>query len=66
MGLNLYELLPFWYTLFHSLGYRVIVSETSSHALYVRGQHTIPSDTVCYPAKLMHGHMESLIERARS
>ncbi len=63
MGLNLYELLPFWYTLFHSLGYRVIVSETSSHALYVRGQHTIPSDTVCYPAKLMHGHMESLIEK---
>lgn len=63
MGLNLYELLPFWYTLFEALGFRVVVSEPSSHALYTRGQHTIPSDTVCYPAKLLHGHMESLIAR---
>ena len=61
MGLNLYELLPFWYTLFRYLGYNVHVSGPSSHALHVRGQHTIPSDTVCYPAKLLHGHMEDLI-----
>ncbi len=63
MGLNLYELLPFWHTLFSELGYNVIVSCESNHKLYIKGQHTIPSDTICYPAKLMHGHMEDLIEK---
>ncbi len=63
MGLNLYELLPFWYTLFDSLGYNVAVSGESNHALYVKGQHTITSDTACYPAKLIHGHIEDLLER---
>ena len=63
LGLNLYELLPFWYTLFRELGYNVVVSRDSNHQLYVSGQHTIPSDTACYPAKLMHGHIEDLIEK---
>ncbi|MBE6590139.1 MAG: 2-hydroxyglutaryl-CoA dehydratase [Ruminococcaceae bacterium] len=63
MGLNMYELLPFWHTLFTNLGYNVIVSGESNHKLYVKGQHTIPSDTVCYPAKLLHGHMEDLFGR---
>lgn len=63
MGLNLYELLPFWHTLFTELGYNVVVSGNSNHRLYVSGQHTIPSDTVCYPAKLLHGHMEDLFKR---
>ena len=63
MGLNLYELLPFWYTLFDRLGYNVVVSDESNHALYVRGQHTITSDTACYPAKLIHGHVEDLLAR---
>jgi len=63
MGLNMYELLPFWHTLFTSLGYNVVVSGESNHKLYVSGQHTIPSDTVCYPAKLLHGHMEDLFGR---
>ncbi len=61
MGLNLYELLPFWHTLFTELGYNVLVSCESNHKLYIKGQHTITSDTICYPAKLMHGHMEDLI-----
>lgn len=60
--LNMYELLPFWYRLFHQLGFRVIVSPVSSHALYQKGQETIPSDTVCYPAKLVHGHIAYLVE----
>ncbi len=64
MGLNMYELLPFWHKLFTELGFNVIVSERSSHKLYRKGQHTIPSDTACYPAKLIHGHIESLIEQA--
>ena len=63
MGLNMYELLPFWYAAFKSLGFNVVVSGESTHKLYVKGQSTIPSDTVCYPAKLLHGHIEDLIEK---
>lgn len=62
MGLNMYELLPFWYTLFTHLGFNVVTSPNSSRSLYLSGQHTIPSDTVCFPAKLMHGHIEALLK----
>lgn len=62
MGLNMYELLPFWYTLFTRLGFNVITSPNSSRNLYLSGQHTIPSDTVCFPAKLLHGHIEALLK----
>ena len=61
LGLNMYELLPFWATFFSELGFNVKVSPRSNRKLYLKGQHTIPSDTVCYPAKLMHGHIEALI-----
>ena len=61
MGLNMYELLPFWYTLLTEMGFEVVTSGLSSRELYIKGQHTIPSDTVCYPAKLMHGHIEKLL-----
>lgn len=63
MVLNMYENLPFWHTFFTQLGFEVVTSERSSRALYAKGQHTIPSDTVCYPAKLAHGHMFSLLEQ---
>ena len=63
MGLNMYELFPFWHALFTSLGFQVIQSPESDHALYASGQRTIPSDTACYPAKLMHGHVEWLLQR---
>lgn len=59
--LNIYELLPFWYAFFKSLGFKVIVSPISNKNTYGLGQNTIPSDTVCYPAKLVHGHIISLI-----
>ena len=62
MGLNMYELLPFWHTLLTRLGFEVIVSPESNRKLYLSGQHTIPSDTVCYPAKLLHGHIEALLQ----
>ncbi len=62
MGLNLYELLPFWHTFFTELGFEVVLSPLSSRELYINGQSTIPSDTVCFPAKLMHGHVQALIE----
>lgn len=61
MGLNMYELLPFWHTFFTKLGFEVVLSPLSSRELYIEGQATIPSDTVCFPAKLMHGHIQALI-----
>ena len=62
MALGMYELLPLWFGIFDELGYRVILSEKSTKATYEKGQFSIPSDTACYPAKIMHGHVESLIE----
>lgn len=61
-GLNMYENLPLWYTFFTQLNFEVVLSPESSRKLYLKGQHTIPSDTVCYPAKLLHGHVEALVE----
>ena len=61
-GLNMYENLPFWFELFTRLNFRVVLSPQSSRKLYLKGQRTIPSDTVCYPAKLLHGHVEALVE----
>ncbi len=63
MALNFYELLPFWHTFLSELGFEVVLSDPSSHELYMKGQHSIPSDTVCYPAKLVHGHIENLIQK---
>ena len=60
--LNMLELWPFWYTFFTKLGFEVVNSGFSNHKTYTLGQHTIPSDTVCYPAKLVHGHIEKLID----
>ncbi|MBQ3253513.1 MAG: hypothetical protein IJA65_03065 [Acholeplasmatales bacterium] len=59
--LNMYELLPFWHTFFTNLGFEVESSGFSSEKIYQLGQHTIPSDTICYPAKLVHGHIEKLL-----
>lgn len=61
--LNMYENLPFWNAFFNALGFEVVLSPRSSRNLYSKGQHTIPSDTVCYPAKLVHGHIEALVEQ---
>lgn len=61
--LNMYENYPFWHTFFSELGYRVVLSPRSDKALYEKGLDTIPSESVCYPAKLAHGHIVSLIEQ---
>ncbi len=61
--LNNYELLPFWHAFFKELGFRTVISGESDRQVYFKGQHTIPSDTVCYPAKLAHGHIELLLEQ---
>lgn len=62
MALSTYELAPLWYGLFTSLGFQVHFSKQSNRATYEKGQFTIPSDTACYPAKIIHGHMLELIE----
>ncbi|QVK16879.1 2-hydroxyacyl-CoA dehydratase [Mycoplasmatota bacterium] len=61
--LNMYENYPFWFTFFTALGYRVELSPNSSRQIYEKGMETIPSESVCYPAKLVHGHIMSLIEQ---
>ena len=62
-ALNMYEDYPFWHTLFTELGFRVILSDRTSKKLYESGITSIASETVCYPAKLVHGHIENLIEK---
>lgn len=61
-ALNIYENYPFWFTFFTELKFRVVISPTSSRKIYELGMDTIPSDTVCYPAKLTHGHVRWLAE----
>ena len=62
LQLGMYEQLPLWASFFESLGFEVVLSEKSSRNLYFKGQHTVASDTACYPAKLIHGHIESLLD----
>lgn len=62
MGLNMFEMYPFWYRFFTELKFEVFHSPFSTRKIYLRGQQTIPSDTICFPAKLMHGHIQTLID----
>lgn len=62
LALGMYELLPLWHGIFTKLGFNVKVSPMSTRRTYEKGQFSIPSDTACYPAKIMHGHIEHLIE----
>lgn len=59
--LNIYELLPFWHTFFKSLNIGFEASGFSKSDTFTKGQQTIPSDTVCFPAKLVHGHIKEII-----
>ena len=61
--LNIYDSYPFWFTLLTKLGFRVIISDDSSKKLYEKGIDTISSDSICYPAKMVHGHIINLIEK---
>ncbi|MDR2426525.1 MAG: acyl-CoA dehydratase activase-related protein [Endomicrobium sp.] len=59
--LNMYENYPFWFAFFTKLGFRVVLSDPSSNALFNEGLKSIPSQTVCFPAKIVHGHIENLV-----
>ena len=61
--LNMYEDYPFWFTLLTNLGFRVIISEKSTRKIYEKGMESMPSESVCYPAKLSHGHVISLLQK---
>lgn len=61
--LNMYEDYPFWFTFFTMLGYEVVLSGETTAQTYFRGMATVPSDSLCYPAKLVHGHIMDLIQR---
>ena len=60
--LGMYENYPFWHKLFTELGFCVKLSPKSSRSIYDKGIETMPSESVCYPAKLAHGHIQSLID----
>lgn len=61
--LNMYEDYPFWHTFFTNLGFRVELSAHSNHDIYAKGMESIPSESICYPAKLVNGHVMDLIEK---
>ena len=61
--LNMYEDYPFWFTFLTKLGFRVILSEKSNRKTYEKGMESMPSESVCYPAKLAHGHIMSLLKQ---
>lgn len=62
LALGMYELAPLWHTIFRRLGFRVILTGQSTKEIYAKGHFSIPSDTACYPAKLMHGHVQTLLD----
>lgn len=61
--LNLFENYPYWHTFFTKLGFRVELSPDSTHKIYELGIESIPSESECYPAKLVHGHVSWLIHQ---
>lgn len=61
--LNMYEDYPFWFTFLTNLGFRVIISEKSNRKTYEKGMESMPSESVCFPAKLSHGHIIGLIKQ---
>ena len=62
-ALNMYENYPFWFTFFTQLGFRVVLSDPSTKKTYEAGIESMPSESVCYPAKLSHGHIMNLLEK---
>jgi predicted CoA-substrate-specific enzyme activase len=61
--LNMYENYPFWFTFFTSLEFSVVISDHSNRRIYESGIESMPSESVCYPAKLVHGHIINLIKK---
>lgn len=60
--LSFWETMPFWTVFWKSLGFGVKVSPASTRSIYEDGLSAVTSDTVCFPAKLVHGHIRSLVK----
>lgn len=60
--LNMFENYPFWHALFAGCGFHVVLSPESNFNLYQRGVSSIMSENICFPAKLVHGHIFALVE----
>ncbi len=61
--LNIYEHYPFWHTFFTALDFSVVLSPRSNKQLYELGMDSITSDTICYPAKIVNGHIKHLVNQ---
>ena len=61
--LAFWDNMPFWKTFFLSLGFSVQLSDPSNRKMYESGLSAVTSDTVCFPAKLVHGHLRNLAEK---
>lgn len=61
--LNMYENYPLWAAFFTELGFAVRISGRSTHEMYEKGMDSIPSESACYPAKLVHGHIQDLLDK---
>ncbi len=62
-ALNMYENYPFWHEFFNALGFAVVLSDQSNKGIYEAGIESMPSESVCYPAKLSHGHIMNLLKK---
>ncbi|MDR1811245.1 MAG: acyl-CoA dehydratase activase-related protein [Candidatus Fibromonas sp.] len=62
-ALEFFASLPFWKAFFTSLGFEVVVSRQSDYNLFEEGLRSVPGDTVCFPAKLLHGHVADLVKK---
>ena len=58
--LSFWDTAPFWSTFFCALGFQVVFSNLSTRPMYESGLSAVTSDTVCFPAKLVHGHLRNL------
>ncbi|MDR1878323.1 MAG: acyl-CoA dehydratase activase-related protein [Bacteroidales bacterium] len=61
-ALGIYENYPFWHALFNACGFLPVLSKASTNRLYEKGIRSLMADNICFPAKLMHGHIMDLIE----
>ncbi len=58
-----WEDMPFWKTFWKALGFKVKLSNSSTRKIYESGLSAVTSDTVCFPAKLVHGHLRNLAKK---
>ena len=62
-ALNMYENYPFWHAFFTKLGFSVVLSDPTTRKTYETGTESMPLESVCYPAKLSHGHIMNLLAK---